>query len=194
MDNKMRQEKIKVALNESLHPGEKVLWQSDTEHFGLLSGVGGRRILIRGGITLVVMLGIIGGYVAAAPDIKTNVVLIMLVILALLLLSPVMEWRSLQGQKYLLTNQRAILVRGDQQVFSMPVQDIDDAQILQLSPEETLLLLGSRMMEEPRRNLRFWASHPLGSSESGKEVQGLVFYAVRNAEQALQMISRQVAA
>ena len=114
MDNKMRQEKIEAALNEHLNPGEKILWQSDTEHFGLLSGVRGRRILIWWGITLVVMLGIIGGYVAAAPDIKTNVVLIMLAILALLLLSPVMEWRSLQGQKYLLTNQRAILVRGDQ--------------------------------------------------------------------------------
>lgn len=37
----------------------------------------------------------------------------------------------------------------------MPLSAIDDAQIVQLTPEETCLLLGSKMMAEPEKQYRF---------------------------------------
>ena len=194
MSNEPRQEKTEFVLEGNLHPGEEILWESGTGRFGLLSGANGRKIVTKWVITLAVMLGIIGAYAAAAAAVKTNVVVILLVIMGLMLLSPVMEWGNLRGQRYILTNQRALLVRGDRKVFSMALHDIDDAQIAQLSPDETCLLLGSRMVAEPQKQLRFWAAHPLGGSDEGKDVQGLVFYAIRDAEQALRLVSSRSAA
>ena len=119
---------------------------------------------------------------------------ILLIIMGLIILSPVMECSNLRGQQYILTNQRAVLIRGDRRIFSMPMQAIDDARIVQVSPDETCLLLGSKITGEPQKQLRFWAAHPLGAAEDGKDVEGLVFYAIQNADQALRLVSQQLAA
>ena len=121
-------------------------------------------------------------------------VVILLIIMGLIILSPVMECSNLRGQQYILTNQRAVLIRGDRRIFSMPIQAIDDARIVQVSPNETCLLLGSKITGEPQKQLRFWAAHPLGAAEDGKDVEGLVFYAIQNADQALRLVSQQLAA
>ena len=145
-------------------------------------------------VTVAVTLGIIGTYAAAATEFRSNVVVILLIIMGLIILSPVMECSNLRGQQYILTNQRAVLIRGDRRIFSMPIQAIDDARIVQVSPNETCLLLGSKITGEPQKQLRFWAAHPLGAAEDGKDVEGLVFYAIQNADQALRQVSQQLAA
>ena len=118
----------------------------------------------------------------------------LLIVTALMLISPVMEWNNLKGQRYILTNQRAILVRADRKIFTMPLSAIDDAQIVQLTPEETCLLLGSKMMAEPEKQYRFRAAHPLGATEETGNAEGLLFYGIQNADQALQLVSQRSAA
>lgn len=59
------------------------------------------------------MLAIIGAYVMTVDPIKNSVVVMLLIVTALMLISPVMERNNLKGQRYILTNQRAILVRAD---------------------------------------------------------------------------------
>ena len=66
--------------------------------------------------------------------------------------------------------------------------------VILVSPNETCLLLGSKITGEPQKQLRFWAAHPLGAAEDGKDVEGLVFYAIQNADQALRLVSQQLAA
>ena len=58
---------------------------------------------------------------------------------------------------------------------------------LRVIPELTVLGFG-------QKQLRFWAAHPLGAAEDGKDVEGLVFYAIQNADQALRLVSQQLAA
>lgn len=149
-------------------PGEQILWQSGTGRFKLLSGANGRSILIKWAITVAVTLGIIGTYAAAATEFRSNVVVILLIIMGLIILSPVMECSNLRGQQYILTNQRAVLIRGDRRIFSMPIQAIDDARIVQVSPNETCLLLGSKITGEPQKQLRFWAGAPSGRCRGRK--------------------------
>ena len=180
MSKELRQENNEFLLEGNMLPGEQILWQSGTGRFKLLSGANGRSILIKWAITVAVTLGIIGTYAAAATEFRSNVVVILLIIMGLIILSPVMECSNLRGQQYILTNQRAVL--------------IDDARIVQVSPNETCLLLGSKITGEPQKQLRFWAAHPLGAAEDGKDVEGLVFYAIQNADQALRQVSQQLAA
>ena len=167
MSKELRQENNEFLLEGNMLPGEQILWQSGTGRFKLLSGANGRSILIKWAITVAVTLGIIGTYAAAATEFRSNVVVILLIIMGLIILSPVMECSNLRGQQYILTNQRAVLIRGDRRIFSMPIQAIDDARIVQVSPNETCLLLGSKITGEPQKQLRFWAAHPLGAAEDG---------------------------
>ena len=194
MSNKPNQEKNEFVLGSSMLPGEQILWQSETGKFGLMSGVYGRKVLTKWIVTIVVMLAIIGAYVMTVDPIKNSVVVMLLIVTALMLISPVMEWNNLKGQRYILTNQRAILVRADRKISTMPLSAIDDAQIVQLTPEETCLLLGSKMMAEPEKQYRFRAAHPLGATEETGNAEGLLFYGIQNADQALQLVSQRSAA
>ena len=194
MSNKPNQEKNEFVLDGNMLPGEQILWQSETGKFGLMSGVHGRKVLTKWIVTIVVMLAVIVAYLAAVPQVKNSVVVMLLIVTALLLVSPVMEWSNLKGQRYILTNQRAILVRADRRIFTMPLSAIDDARIVQLTPEETCLLLGSKMMAEPEKQYRFRAAHPLGATEETSDVEGLLFYGIQNADRALQLVSQRSAA
>lgn len=180
----------KLELKNELAPGEQILWESETGPFKLLEGGAGRQIVQRWVIATVVMLGLTALYVMRAGTVKTSLVVVLLAIWALILLSPVMEWFNVRGQSYFLTDRRAILVRSDRTVFSMLMTDIDDAQIRRLSPNETCLLLGSRAVAEQEKRLRFLAIHPEGASEEGKTAKSMVFYAVRDAEEALRLVSQ----
>ena len=194
MSNKQNQNQDEFTLENELRPGEQVLWQSATGKFGLLSGTFGRKIMTKWVVTAVVMLGLLGAYLATAAQIKTGVVVILLVIMALIIVSPITERGNIKSQQYFLTNQRAILVRGDRKIFTMELSAIDDAQIVQITPEETCLLLGSKMIAEPEAQYRALAVHPLGASEHASDVEGMLFYAIRNADQALQLVSQRSAA
>ena len=191
MSKELRQENNEFLLEGNMLPGEQILWQSGTGRFKLLSGANGRSILIKWAITVAVTLGIIGTYAAAATEFRSNVVVILLIIMGLIILSPVMECSNLRGQQYILTNQRAVLIRGDRRIFSMPIQAIDDARIVQVSPNETCLLLGSKTEAEAKNKLRWLAGRPLGTTFSEKDnAAGMVFYCVKNVERALSIVSK----
>lgn len=177
---------------EDLRRGERILWESSAQHFGLLDGAQGRQVLQHWLVTAAALLAGLTAYHTFAQNFQQSVILVLLVIAGVLLLSPVLEWYHIQGQQYILTNQRAILVRGDKTVFAMEIRDIDDAQIVRLSARETCLLLGSQAVAEPLRQLRWRAAHPMEDLEDSQHVHGLVFYGVRDAERALSLVSQAV--
>ena len=98
MSNKPNQEKNEFVLGSSMLPGEQILWQSETGKFGLMSGVYGRKVLTKWIVTIVVMLAIIGAYVMTVDPIKNSVVVMLLIVTALMLISPVMERNNLKGR------------------------------------------------------------------------------------------------
>ena len=110
------------------------------------------------------------------------------------MMAPVQDWRTAKAQQYAVTNQRAIVVQKDKTMYTMELGKVDDVQIYRPSDKENCLLLGSKITGEPQKQLRFWAAHPLGAAEDGKDVEGLVFYAIQNADQALRLVSQQLAA
>ena len=192
MGRGLRKEAERI-LGENLRTGEKILWQSGTEPFGLLEGMHGRQVVRRWLLALAAVVSMAALYLAAAREPQRDVPVILALVLAVLLVSPAREWRRLQSQWYALTNQRALLIRGDRMVFSMEMGDIDDAQIVRFSPLETCLLLGSRVVAEPEQQLRWRAAHPMEDVGESPTIRGLVFYGIRDAERALGLVSRQVA-
>lgn len=193
MSSNPNQGKNEVTQRVELGQDEQILWQSKTGQFSLLSGFYRSVILRQWLISTVVILGLIGAYVANVEEISTKVIGFLLLILVFLLVSPITEWKKLQGQQYILTNQRAILVKGGHRFFSMPFQNIDDAQLVQITPNENCLILGSKMTAEPKRRLRFWAANPR-EDVNGGGICGLVFYAIQDANRALQLVSSHMAA
>lgn len=184
----------KSLIEKDLKPGEKILWESATESFDLLSGIFKSQIVRKWLTTSVVMLGLIAAYVLKVSDVKTSLVVMLAAIYVALMAGPFTEQRSVKGQYYFLTNQRAIMIRSDRTAHFMNLSDVDDAQLVQISPKETCLLLGSQTITAPQKQLRWLASHPIGAAEDKEALKGMVLYGVKNAEQVLQMVSHGVAA
>lgn len=193
MSKELRQENNEFLLEGNMLPGEQILWQSGTGRFKLLSGANGRSILIKWAITVAVTLGIIGTYAAAATEFRSNVVVILLIIMGLIILSPVMECSNLRGQQYILTNQRAVLIRGDRRIFPCPRPSttLGSYRYRRMKP---VCCMAAKSPGSRRSSFGSGRAHPLGAAEDGKDVEGLVFYAIQNADLALSLVSQQLAA
>lgn len=181
-------EKLSKVLKETLTPGEEILWQSGAATAGLLEGPSSRAILAKWGISLACPI-LAWVYMAKASQHRTSILVILLGIMALLILSPVLEWKDLSRQYYVLTNQRAILIRKNMTAEAMELAAVDDARIVKPTAKEACLVLGSRLTRESAGNLRSRSLHPLEESGDSR-VCGMVFYGIRNADRALELVSR----
>ena len=189
-----QQDKVGAGMDGNLRPGERILWESTPVKSGILEGVHGKHILQKWMLAAAIILGLLGAYMVMAQEVRGGICGILLVILAAILLSPVQEWNALQKQRFLLTNQRAILIRGDQAMFTMEMSEIDDAKIVQFSPKEVCLVLGSQITKKTEQQLRWIGAHPVSEADPGQREPGLVFYGVQNAEKALSLVSERSAA
>ena len=85
---------------------------------------------------------------------------LVLLVAAVILISPVAERRNLMGEQYWITNQRAILMTRDKTFFYMELSDIDDLQVVGGTTKGKSLVLGRCLLEEAKKLLRWRACHP----------------------------------
>ena len=92
-------------------------------------------------------------------------------------------------QYYVLTDRRAMTVRPDGDVSAMELEHMGECR---LYPEgdAVSLALGSGLLEERDKQLRWRANHPMTGSDSrgADRVQGLVFYHVERSEEAMRLL------
>ena len=117
--------KTEQAFQLYLRGGERVCWHGATKSFPLLER--DARFLILGKwIGTVLASGVILGlYIGNNLDLSVKVVGLVLPVAALLIDSPFLEKRSVLGQEYWITDQRAILMSRDKTFCSMELSNID---------------------------------------------------------------------
>ena len=116
---------------------------------------------------------------------------LVLLVAAVILISPVAERRNLMGEQYWITNQRAILMTRDKTFFYMELSDIDDLQVVGGTTKGKSLVLGRCLFEEAKKLLRWRACHPKVDVQSHDETDralGMIFYVVQGAEAAAKLL------
>ena len=190
----MAMDKMEKLVRESLNEGETVLWHSETKPFGLLEGRDGKKVLKKMITAVVVFGGLTAAYMTMMEDVKTGFAAILLVVMAAMLIAPVVEWASVKKQAYWLTNQRAILVKGVLTASFLQLARVDDYTVVPMENGNSCLVLGSKVVQEGTKQLRWRSAHPLEDSQSaGKTIDGLVFYNVENVQAAVSVLESSTA-
>ena len=190
----MEKQAVEKTLNKTLRDGEQVLWSGKTEAFPLLAGDARVQILGRWIGTAVVAVVLLALYIANGGNGKGLIVGV-LGVAALLLVSPFVERRNVLRQSYCITDQRVILISGDQTVYFMELDGIDGFRTVTGKTEYGSLVLGSCIFEDIRRQLRWRACHPKMDSQGGKTsgtAMGLVLFNLKDCRGAEELLRRYV--
>ena len=190
----MEKQAVDKTLDKTLRDGEQVLWSGKTEAFPLLTGDARVQILGRWIGTAVVAVVLLALYIANGGNDKGLIVGV-LGVAALLLVSPFVERRNVLRQSYCITDQRVILISGDQTVYFMELDGIDGFRTVTGKTEYGSLVLGSCIFEDIRRQLRWRACHPKMDSQGGKTsgtAMGLVLFNLKDCRGAEELLRRYV--
>ena len=181
------------AIERYLREGERICWQSGTAPFPLLESGERWKIIGKWIGTVAATAALLVLYTGQGREWSVKAVALILLIAVLMLLSPVIERRSLLGQRYWITNQRAILMTRDQTFYYMELSEIDDFQLLRDRTAGDCLVLGGCLFEEVDRQLRWRACHPKTDIQNDSQrglAQGLAFFSVENGAGAAECLRR----
>lgn len=177
---------IRSALKSQLRPGEELLWAQDAVHFSLFQGRDGVKTRNKMIAAVAGMGAFFALYFATVPETNVNLVLMLLALLAVMLLSPVLAWRTLNARRYAITNQRILTLKGDWLQGEMKLSAVDAVSCYETMPGAASLVLGGAIQEETDRQLRWRSLHPFGGDHGTYD--GMVLYAVPNATDAMDIL------
>ena len=103
-------EKMKKALERTLRKSETVAWESPTLHFGILDGKEGRKTLMQWTISTICYAAILAVY-AAHDSITPRFFILLSIVYGALIITPILSYRTILGQRYFITNERIILIK-----------------------------------------------------------------------------------
>lgn len=177
-------------LNQYLRENENILWESAPENFPLLEGKLKLRII--GEWIVTVFFAACLFYVERdQPSFGTGVKALVILVAAAIILSPLVEYMNLQKQKYYLTDQRAILVTADDSLYYMDYDKIDDCQLIEDVAQGGCIAMGSIIMADVRRQLRWQTCHPKMDQQEAAtrgEALGMVFYKPAGVEKMVKLM------
>lgn len=174
-------------LNEYLRKGENVRWSGRTAPFPLLGDRSREEIVLKWVVTAALTCGFLWLYCARDQAVNGKFIALVVLVAGLVIASPWMEQRSIMGQQYFITDQRAILMSRDKTFYSMELNGIDELRRVSLHGEADTLVMGGIIMEDIRKQLRWRACHPKTDMQGQKkqdEALGMVFYGIRDADLA----------
>ena len=174
-------------LNEYLRKGENVRWSGRTAPFPLLGDKSREQIVLKWAVTAALTCGFLWLYCARDQAVNGKFIALVVLVAGLVIASPWMEQRSIMGQQYFITDQRAILMSRDKTFYSMELNGIDELRRVSLHGEADTLVMGGIIMEDIRKQLRWRACHPNTDMQGQKkqdEALGMVFYGIRDADLA----------
>ena len=187
---------IQKNLEYFLRPDEHILWRSKTRPFGITEGREGKAVLLQWILSTICILGFLG-LVFAYGRASTAVIILLLLLLAILIGAPLLSFRSLSSQEYVITDQRVMTVKADGCANAIERENVDGCKLMPLDFKGMTLVVGSSLFPEGDKQLRWRALHPkLGryaKSEDGLTIaEGLVFYNVTDADTALKLLRQPV--
>lgn len=180
-------------LDKFLLNGEKVLWSGVSAPFPLLDKrqKNGTKVLLQWVAAVVLAGALLWAYLVnnhpASPVFVGGVVLIA----ALVILAPVLERKKVQGQRYVITDRRALLIQGGS-VYSMGLDHIDDFRLVEDESPYPCLVIGTAVYEDIGKQLRWRSCHPKSNLTSGASdnLEGLVIYNLKDAKETAALLNR----
>ena len=183
----MRKKSAEQTLQSALRQGEQVLWSGKSAAFPLLAGDSKFQIIGRWVGAIAGAAAILALYVGNAGGRSMGAILGVLAVAAVIMVSPFVEQRSVLRQFYCITNQRVILISGDQTTYYMALDKIDEVRTVTGKTEYGTLAVGSIVFEDIKHQLRWRGCHPKMDAQSGRtsgEAQGLVLFNLRDCRAA----------
>ena len=181
-------------LDKILLKGEKVLWRGASAPFPLLDKrqKNGPKIMAQWIATAVITAGLLWAYLANNQPASPFFVSAVLIIAALVAMSPVLEWKNVQTQQYVITDQRVLLVQHRSSVFSMQLNRIDDFRLVEDESPYPCLVIGTALYEDIGKQLRWRSCHPKSDLASTEEdnLMGLVLYNLKDAADTAALLNR----
>lgn len=180
-------ERAKNGCLEILRDGETICWQGKSEGFPLLAE--DARVQIMGkwigtGIATMIILELYLNYIANISALLIGgIVLVGVVFMA----APFIERYQVLRQNYWITNQRVILMTGDQTFYCMELSEIDEIHVVWDQTEYGTLVLGGETMEDLPQQMRWRACHPIMNiqEKSGMEkVVGMALFNLKTCDRA----------
>ena len=160
---------MEERLKTYLRPGEQVRWQGRPAPFSLLEAEAKKQILLKWGLTVALGGGLLAVYLSGTEAPSMGFIGLVLLVAAVILISPVAERRNLMGEQYW----------------------IDDLQVVGGTTKGKSLVLGRCLFEEAKKLLRWRACHPKVDVQSHDETDralGMIFYGVQGAEAAAELL------
>ncbi len=144
----MRKKSAEQTLQSALRQGEQVLWSGKSAAFPLLAGDSKLQIIGRWVGAIAGAAAILALYVGNAGGRSMGAILGVLAVAAVIMVSPFVEQRSVLRQFYCITNQRVILISGDQTTYYMALDKIDEVRTVTGKTEYGTLAVGSIVFED----------------------------------------------
>ncbi|MEA4942647.1 MAG: hypothetical protein VB094_08950 [Oscillibacter sp.] len=184
---------MEKELNGYLRNGETVRWSGSTAPFPLLGERTREQIIFKWVATAACACALLWVYCRRSDAPSAKFITLVVILAAIVIVTPWLEQRSIMGQKYFITSQRAIFLTRDKSMYYMELGQIDSVKRVSLHGEADTLVLGSAIFEDIRRQLRWRASHPktnLQSQDGQDRAMGLVFYGIRGADIAEMLLQK----
>lgn len=181
-------------LREYLRENEQVRWQGRPEPFALLEGSSKAKILRTWIITAAVVCAVLVWYFGYAEK-SAGFLGLLLIIAALIMISPIVERRNLMGQTYWITNERVILCTRDKSFFYMNLDEIDEIRVVRDKSDHGCLALGKIVFEDIDKQLRWRACHPKEDMQGQGDQEcalGMILYDLRDVDQAAELVKGRV--
>lgn len=186
---------MKDALKEILKENETVQWESGPGNFPLLDADSRFPILSRWVISIVVCGGFLAIYAANNEELNPYIFGAAIFIVACVIISSFLERRNILGERYLITDQRVLLLAKNESSYYMEFSELDEFKIITGRTGRKSLVLGSSIFKSAGKQLRWLACHPRTDTQSDKprdSAQGLVLYAPDQIETAISLLERHV--
>ena len=185
---------IQKHLDFFLRPDEHVLWHGRPRAFGITDGKEGKAVLMQWILSAVFIFGFLG-LVLAYGRATAPVIGLLLILLAILVCAPILSYRAVSAQEYVITDQRVMTIKRDGCANAIERENVDDCKLMPLDFKGMSLVVGSCLFPEGGKQLRWRALHPkLGryaKSDDGLTVaEGLVFYNIPDADAALKLLRK----
>ena len=183
---------MEKKLRDYLRTGEVVCWQGKPQPFSLLDCGTKSAILRKWILTVLIIGGVLIAYIPRHGS-ADGFVWLMLLLAAVLILSPIVERSNLMQNRYWITNQRAILMSRDGSFYYMDLADIDTYEVIRGKSDQDCLALGGEIQEDAKKYVRWRSCHPKEDMTGAKErdhVKGLMFYNIANIADAVAQLKK----
>ena len=181
----------KNTLSDYLNHGEVVRWKSEPQPFPLLDVQTKKSFLMKWILAPVICIPSLIAILRANGGIRTDMMVFILAAMVAVMVTPLIQYNQLKGQKYYITNQRVITELHNGNLYSVLLDEIDGMQVMGDVAEYRCIVFGKSIFERASKSARWQACHPKTQGATDR-AEGLMFYCPAKLEEALSMLQTSV--